>query len=195
MSSKGAHVKGTDGSDFNFRQKVASHYQISANYKFYLKCMFLLHLAVLTCMWSKVGSEVLKKQFGITYPFFEKLDLPAAYHWEYVWCFSFIPPLFGLLSFKRNNLQLMRYHYYGQFVLGVLPCAVGLGEQLPELFGFLRDMENYETPTFRGTFPMVILWFIFFILAFQLNLFSMYCGSILINCWSGRYNKVAKKNE
>ncbi|CEF64658.1 Protein jagunal homolog 1 [Strongyloides ratti] len=179
MSSKGAHIKGTDGSDYNYRQKVASHYQISANYKFYLK----------------FGSEVLKKQFDITYPFFEKLDLPAAYHWEYVWCFSFIPPLFGILSFKKNNLQLMRYHYYGQFVLGVLPCAVGLGEQLPELIGFLRDMENFETPTFKGTFPMVILWFIFFILAFQLNLFSMYCGSILINCWSGRYNKKAKKDE
>uniref|UniRef100_A0AC35TGR6 Protein jagunal n=1 Tax=Rhabditophanes sp. KR3021 TaxID=114890 RepID=A0AC35TGR6_9BILA len=189
MSSKGAHVKGTDGSDYKSRQQVASRYKISADYKFYLKCVFILHFAVISFMWAKVGGEILSKYFGIELETYKKLNMPAAYHWEYVWCLSFVPPVLAIFSFKKNQINLIRISYYGTFFVGILPCMIGLGEQIPEFYSYVVHSDT-ETPMFKGTLPMVVIWFIFFIVAVQINGIAMYCSSILLNCWRGKFNTI-----
>ncbi|TKR92458.1 hypothetical protein L596_007105 [Steinernema carpocapsae] len=183
MNKGGPRAAGTDGSDYKHRQRVASHYQWSVQYKSYLKYFFFFHLLVLIFMWTKVGGEVLVNSFGIDWPFFKKLDLPTAYPWEYVWCLSFIPIICALMSFPKNKVQYLKYHYYGQFVVGIVPCAIGIGSQLPELFDYVSDPENSKTPTFKGTFPMVIVWYIFFLIAFQIHAFAMYMSFNLMAAW------------
>ncbi|CAI4230265.1 unnamed protein product [Auanema sp. JU1783] len=174
MAANGARVQGTDGTDFQHRQRIAAHYQEIVQYKTTLKMFFALHLFALLFMWGKVGSEVLRNDFGVQHPLLNFLRMPAAYPWEYVWCFSFIPILIALKSFPKNNVKLVNYHYYGQFFCGIVPCMIGLGAQVPELFDYISDMENSETPTFQGVFPMVIIWYIFFAIAIQIHCFSMY---------------------
>uniref|UniRef100_A0A8R1TNF7 Protein jagunal homolog n=2 Tax=Onchocerca TaxID=6281 RepID=A0A8R1TNF7_ONCVO len=179
----GPRAVGSDGTDFKHRQRIAAHYHYSAQYKMYLKILFGLHFLVLLTMWAKVGGEVLVEEFGIRWRFYKSLQLPSAYPWEYVWCFSFIPLIFALISFKRNKINLLRNHYYGQFIMGILPCSIGVGGQLPELIDYLRDMKNSQTPTFRGTFPMVIIWYIFFLVALQIHIFAMYFSYHLMTAW------------
>uniref|UniRef100_A0A1I7YZE2 Protein jagunal n=1 Tax=Steinernema glaseri TaxID=37863 RepID=A0A1I7YZE2_9BILA len=184
MSSKGGpRAVGTDGNDFKHRQRVASHYTWSVQYKSYLKYLFFFHVTVLVFMWTKVGGEFLVKTIGVEWPAFTRLDLPTAYPWEYVWSLSFLPMICALLSFPKNKIQLLKYHYYGQFVLGIVPCAIGIGSQLPELFDYVSDPENSQTPTFKGTFPMVIIWYIFFLIAFQIHAFAMYFSFNLMAAW------------
>ncbi|CAD6190925.1 unnamed protein product [Caenorhabditis auriculariae] len=184
MSSRGVRATGTDGTDFQHRQRVAQHYQESATYKSTLKYFFLLHSLILVFMWCKVGSEILRRDFGVKIGFFERLDMPPAYSWEYAWCFSFVPIIFALLSFPRNKLQMLHKHYYGQFLTGIVPCMIGLGGQLPELIEYINDMEGSNTPTFKGTFPMVIIWYIFFAVALQIHGFSMYFSHLLASAWA-----------
>ncbi|MFH4983839.1 hypothetical protein AB6A40_010548 [Gnathostoma spinigerum] len=184
MSSRfGPRAAGTDGTDFKHRQKIAAHYQISVQYKAYLKWLFALHGLVLIVMWAKVGGEFLVTELGISWRSFQALDLPSAYPWEYVWTLSFIPIVFGLASFPRNKVRLLRYSYYAQFVTGILPCAIGIGSQLPELMAYLRNMKDSQTLTLHHTFPMVILWYIFFLIAFQIHGFAMYCAYHLTIAW------------
>ncbi|KAK0426400.1 hypothetical protein QR680_009689 [Steinernema hermaphroditum] len=184
MSSKaGPRAVGTDGSDFKHRQRVAAHYTWSVQYKNYLKYLFFFHLSVLVFMWAKVGGEFAVNTLGVELPAFKKLDLPTAYPWEYVWCLSFLPCIFALMSFPKNKVQLLKYHYYGQFVLGIVPCVIGIGSQLPELVDYISDPENSQTPTFKGTFPMVIIWYIFFLISFQLHAFCMYFSYNLMAAW------------
>lgn len=59
-------------------------------------------------MWGKVGCEVLFRELNLfkEVPLWTKLDLPSAYPWEYVWCFSFIPIICALLSFSKNRVSL-----------------------------------------------------------------------------------------
>lgn len=83
-------------------------FHCSAQYKMYLKVLFGLHFLVLLTMWVKVGGEVLVEDIGIRWPFYQTLQLPSAYPWEYVWCFSFIPLIFAVLSFKRNKVSVVR---------------------------------------------------------------------------------------
>lgn len=184
MSSRfGPRATGTDGTDFRHRQRVAAHYQTSAQYKMYMKWLFAIHCLVLFAMWLKVGGEMAVNVLHIRWKFYSSLDLPSAYPWEYVWSLSFVPMIFALSSFSKNKVSLLRFHYYGQFLTGILPCAVGIGGQLPELFDYLSDMEHSQTPTFKGTFPMVVIWYIFFVIALQIHGFAMYFSYHLTTAW------------
>uniref|UniRef100_A0A0N5AC46 Protein jagunal n=1 Tax=Syphacia muris TaxID=451379 RepID=A0A0N5AC46_9BILA len=183
MSSRGPRANGTDGTDFTHRQKIASHYQISVQYKWYLKWLFAIHVLVLLAFWVKVFGEFLTRYTKIRWAFFISLDLPSAYPWEYVWSLSFVPIIFALLSFNKNRVKILRYHYYGQFVFGIMPCAIGIGSQFPELIDYIFNRENSKTPTFNGNFPMVILWYIFFLVAFQIHGLAMYFSHQLILAW------------
>ncbi|PIO66617.1 hypothetical protein TELCIR_11668 [Teladorsagia circumcincta] len=54
MASRGGQrAAGTDGTDFQHRQRIAAHYQESAQYKFILKWFFAPHLLILIFMWAK----------------------------------------------------------------------------------------------------------------------------------------------
>lgn len=64
-----------------------------------------------------------------------------------------------------------------------MPCAVGIGSQFPELLDYIFNRENSDTPTFNGTFPMVILWYVFFLVAFQIHGLAMYFSYQLTAAW------------
>ncbi|CAJ0561470.1 unnamed protein product, partial [Mesorhabditis spiculigera] len=64
MSSKGgARAEGTDGTDFQHRQRVAAHYQISAQYKNYLTWLAVPHFLVAIFLWIK-AKEFVGAHFG-----------------------------------------------------------------------------------------------------------------------------------
>uniref|UniRef100_A0A914RPJ5 Protein jagunal n=1 Tax=Parascaris equorum TaxID=6256 RepID=A0A914RPJ5_PAREQ len=174
MSSRsGPRAAGTDGTDFRHRQRVAAHYQ----YRY-------LHISLKLQTFTLMGiCEFLVRELGVKWTFYSSLDLPSAYPWEYIWSLSFLPVVFALSSFQRNKVSLLRMHYYSQFLVGILPCAIGMGGQLPELFDYLSDMEHSQTPTFKGTFPMVIIWYIFFLVALQIHGFAMYFSYHLTASW------------
>jgi uncharacterized BrkB/YihY/UPF0761 family membrane protein len=185
MSSRsGTRPVGTDGSDFQHRQRVAAQYQTSASYKFYLKALFGLHFTVLLAIWAKVFGEIGATHFGMNSALWKRLDLPSAYPWEYVWCFSVVPIILALYAMPKNRVKPMTYAYYGQFFTGILPCSLGLGSQFPELIAYIADPVNNETPTIKGSFPMVVIWFIFFLIAFQLHIFAMYFKYYLLAAWN-----------
>ena len=81
------------------------------------------------------------------------------------------------------QVKLMRLAYYGQFFSGVLPLCIGLGSQFPELIEYIRDPSRTDIPTVKGSFPMVVIWFIFFLIAFQLHIFAMYFEYYLLAAW------------
>ena len=60
-------------------------------------------------VFDQVGSEVVRREFGIESKFIKRLDLPSAYPWEYVYCFSFIAIICGLVSFPRNRVGRCSY--------------------------------------------------------------------------------------
>ncbi|KAI6203446.1 Protein jagunal-like protein [Aphelenchoides besseyi] len=184
MASKGGpRAVGTDGTDFGHRQRVANSIKMSVQMKFYLKGLFSLHILVLMSMWAKVGSELARREFGYKSSFFEKLDLPSAYPWYLsFWgiCLVLVVHSDHLWLFIA---RLLRIQYYSQYIFGILPCCIGLGGQIPELIDYIFNMENSKTPTFKGAFPMVVLWYIFFLIAFQIHIFALYFSYHLLASW------------
>ena len=101
------------------------------------------------------------------------------------------------MSFPRNKVKLNDAHYYAQFFTGILPCVAGFASQITELHDYISN-ENSNTATFRvrflfivdsmpsfqGTFPMVIIWYIFFAVALQIHCFCMYFSYLLSSAWT-----------
>ncbi|KAL1414704.1 hypothetical protein MTO96_000823 [Rhipicephalus appendiculatus] len=164
MASRGGvHVSGTDGSDFNHRQKVASHYQISAIYKTRLKTSMLLHFFLFLAMCAKLAEDVLDR-LDIFILELEELYIPKPLLWEWVWLASLV---------------------------FVLPGPDGRTAQSREQHeGHGHAVQNVEL--WQG-YPVAVLWYAFLTVAFQAHMFSLYFGVRLILAWQrGTVVKKAK---
>ena len=104
-SSVGPRARGSDGSDFSHRERVASHYKISAEVKSKLKKVLILQL-LCAAMCLSVGLLV-------------RYDFPSLI------CFSGY--LFGLplayYALKHNNATYVNLYGVCCSVLGVFPCV------------------------------------------------------------------------
>lgn len=104
-SNVGPRAKGTDGSDFSHRERVASHYQRSAEFKAKLKQILQLQvLCGIVCL--GVGLVV---------------------RYDYTALLSFSGYLFGLplgfLALRRNNSTYMNLYGCCCSILGVFPMV------------------------------------------------------------------------
>jgi len=191
MASKfGARPVGTDGSDFRHRQRVAAHYRDSVTNKFRLKCAVLLHASLLGVMIFKLLEDILDR-FEIDWGPLERLKVPVPHFWEYWWVASALPCIGSLTALPRNNERRLRQCYYGFFLFGLIPVAIGAGSKLPQLLdysGYGGDGGPPTTERFLG-FPMVVVWFMFFAVAFQVHAFTMYFVTHLIKAWQPAANR------
>jgi len=187
MASKfGARPVGTDGSDFRHRQRVALHYRESVTNKFRLKCAVLLHASLLGLMLFKLLEDILDR-FEVDWGPLERLKVPVPHFWEYWWILSALPCFGSLTALSRNNERRLRQCYYGLFLFGLIPVAIGAGSKLPQLLDYLGyGAEGGAGPQsaerFLG-FPMVVVWFMFFAVAFQVHAFAMYFMTHLVKAW------------
>ncbi|EPB67087.1 hypothetical protein ANCCEY_13828 [Ancylostoma ceylanicum] len=171
MSSRGQRAAGTDGTDFQHRQRIAAHYQESAQYKFILKWFFAPHILILIFMWAKKCGLLLafpeEAVFRLEAKSYGESLVGEALSSNGLICHRLIRGnMSGVYrsslssvrccrSLRTGLVKLINYHYYGHFVFGILPCMIGLGGQLPELFDYMSDQENSQTPTFK---VRALLW-------------------------------------
>ncbi|NXY39476.1 JAGN1 protein, partial [Pomatorhinus ruficollis] len=98
MASRGGpRAAGTDGSDFQHRERVASHYQMSVTLKSEIKKLIYTHVVLWLLLLAQmvVGHLKLLPHDQVAMP----------YQWEYPYLLSILPSLLGLLSFPRNNIS------------------------------------------------------------------------------------------
>ncbi|VDP09611.1 unnamed protein product [Soboliphyme baturini] len=176
MSSRfGPRAVGTDGSDFTHRQKVARHYKESVLNKFRLKFTLVLHVLILSLIIVKIFLDGVSQNFGI----YAKAKIPHTELWECWWTLSVVSLVLAYSSFARNNEYRMRLSYYGLVIFALIPLAFGAGSKLPEL---IRYVKGGDARLFCG-FPLVVLWYIFFAVAFQVHWFTMYFEAQLVKAW------------
>ncbi|GAB1862397.1 Protein jagunal [Camponotus japonicus] len=93
---------GTDGSDYNHRQKIATHYQISATNKSRLKYCIFFHYLLFFVMLAKLSADILD-YLDIFILEVEELQIPQPLWWEYIWCTSLLLSFLALSAIKKNK--------------------------------------------------------------------------------------------
>ena len=181
-------VTGTDGSDFQHRETIASHYRVSAETKSRLRILIYLHFLLASLVVFQVTAYHIP---GLT-----KLDVPRPHMWHYLWLITIIPSICGLLAINKNNIFLIKVFFRGTVIFGLGTTMTTIIFNLSDLFTFQnlkskKKLDDVEPQTFLG-FPLLVLWYIFLIIMVQIHAFSLYMANMLLHCWQPY--KQAKRN-
>ncbi|CDS37095.1 protein of unknown function DUF1352 [Echinococcus multilocularis] len=190
MASRyGARPVGSDGSDFQHRERIAEPYNQSSLFKKRLRTALALHIALWILVAIKILPEILFRFGFVSRTFMRKHPLPLNELWEYAWCFgSIIPVLFGYLSVTKNKVYLIRFSLVGTIAFGFVPIIMGCFLRAYEL------MDYYYTKSSRHdffNFPFVVIIYIFFSVCIQVHCFTLYFSWKLMTIWSRLSKKTA----
>ncbi|XP_059607763.1 protein jagunal [Phlebotomus argentipes] len=192
MASRGGPmVTGTDGADFQHRQRVSAIYQISAINKSRLKYCIFFHYLLFFAMLAKLCSDILDR-LDVFVLEIEELQVPDPLWWEYIWCLSIVTSFIGLSAAKGNRIRDMQKYIVALGVLGVLPLLYGLVYYMSDVVDYLTfdsdgdtDIEDTDIVFWQGM-PYGLLWYAFILVGFQIHGFSFYFAWNLIKAWQSR---------
>ncbi|XP_041461380.1 protein jagunal homolog 1-like [Lytechinus variegatus] len=173
MSSKGGpRAAGTDGSDFQHREQVASQYKISVQLKSKFRtCLFINISVVFIQLLTFAGAH-----FKI---------IPSDYHplpWQYTWMLSGVVSLIGLNALAKNKREMLSLHNLGLAIFGFGGVFFGMTFQYS---AHQRYIASGETRRIADV-PLHYIWV--FILALNvINYFATYFYSIRLKAaWNVR---------
>ena len=180
MSLPGSQrVAGTDGSDFQHRERIAQHYHTSLESKSRLRLLIYLHFGLALLVLFQV----------VTYhlPLISSFNTPRPHLWQYIWLLTLIPSICGLISMKKNHIFLMKVFFRGTVTFGLGTIMTTIIFNLSDLFTYNKlktnnQLDDVEPQTFRG-FPLLVLWYIFLIIMVQIHAFSLYMANVLLHSW------------
>nr|KAF6310603.1 jagunal-like protein 1 [Myotis myotis] len=122
-SRAGPRAAGTDGSDFQHRERVAMHYQMSVTLKYEIKKLIYVHLVLWLLLVAKMSVGHLRLLSH------DQVAMP--YQWEYPYLLSIVPSLLGLLSFPRNNISYLVLSMISMGLFSIAPLIYGSMEMFP----------------------------------------------------------------
>ncbi|GAB6027808.1 hypothetical protein CHUAL_002038 [Chamberlinius hualienensis] len=185
-ASNGPRAVGTDGYDFEHRQKIAAQYQISAINKSRLKICIFAHFLLCILMCAKLAEDVLDSM-DIFIMEIAELEIPKPHRWEYIWTGCILVSFLGLSAVKRNRIGRMQMYMFGVIIGGLFPILYGAVYYFNDLLAYVTSSSTAElnVDKWRG-YPLAVLWYIFIAAAFQVHVFSLYFAEQLVLAWKAR---------
>lgn len=190
MASRGGPmVTGTDGLDYQYRQRVAAPHQISVLNKSRLKYCIFFHALLFFVMMAKLSADILDR-LDVFILEIEELEIPQPLWWEYIWCLSILTSFIGLTAVKGNKVRDMQKYMISICLLALLPliyCLLYYFGDVWEYMTLAEDTDIEETDIFiwRGM-PYGLLWYAFVLVGFQIHGFTLYFAWNLVNAWKAR---------
>ncbi|XP_072178937.1 protein jagunal homolog 1-like [Diadema setosum] len=174
MSSKGARVAGTDGSDYQHREQVASQYKISAQLKSTFRTCVLLNIAIVLVQVAALAAA----RLGL----FESASDFHPVYWQYTWMGTGVLSLIGLQALRKNQVWMLSLHNSGLMMFGL----GGL------FFGLVAQYSSYQRYLITGEMrrladvPVFLIWIAVFIPVAILYIVTMYYSLKLQRAWDVR---------
>uniref|UniRef100_A0A8C8RQ56 Protein jagunal homolog 1 n=1 Tax=Pelusios castaneus TaxID=367368 RepID=A0A8C8RQ56_9SAUR len=181
-SRAGPRAVGTDGSDYQHRERVASHYQMSVALKSEIKKLIYVQVAIWLLLLAQMCVAHLK-----LLPH-DQVAMP--YQWEYPYLLSVIPSLLGLGSFPRNNISYLVLSMIGTGLFSVAPLIYGSMEMFPLAQQLYRHGKAYR---FIFGFSAVSVMYLLVGVAVQLHGWQLYYSKKLLDSWFTSTQEKKKK--
>ncbi|TRZ01461.1 hypothetical protein DNTS_013966 [Danionella cerebrum] len=180
-SHVGPRAAGTDGSDFKHREKVASHYQMSASSKSEIKKLTVVHFI----LWILVAAQVTVTHLNLV-----SHDLVAMpYQWEYPYLLSLFPSFIGALAMPKNNISYLVISMISAGLFSVAPLIFGAMEMFPLAQQLYRHGKAYR---FIFGFSAVSVMYLLMVIAIQVHALQIYYSKKLLDAW---FNSTLEKKK
>jgi hypothetical protein len=148
-----------------------------------LRYTIYLHLLIILLMLFRLSVSICVI-FQVRPPrFLQKLRLPRAELWEYVWLVSGVASIFGLIALRKNRVFLLQQYMIGTVLFGFGTIVYAIFHLLDDLLAYWETRET--THLFLG-FPVVVLWNMFLIIALQVHSFGLCFAWSLRQAWKAR---------
>ncbi|XP_072750342.1 protein jagunal [Anoplolepis gracilipes] len=178
---------GTDGNDYSHRQKIATHYQVSATNKSRLKYCIFFHYLLFFVMLAKLSADILD-YLDIFILEVEELQIPQPLWWEYIWCTSLLLSFLALSAIKKNKIKTLQRYMIGIILLGHGPLIYAIVYYFKDVWTYLTLGESEDIYLWQSL-PYGVLWYAFILLASQVHCFSLYFSWNLLVAWKTRSAK------
>eukprot|EP00057_Strongylocentrotus_purpuratus_P028924 XP_011683398.1 PREDICTED: protein jagunal homolog 1 [Strongylocentrotus purpuratus] len=173
MSSKGGpRAAGTDGSDFQHREQVASQYKTSVQLKSKFRtCLYINILVVLIQVVMFAGAH-----FHI---------IPSDFYpspWQYTWMLSGVVSLIGLNALAKNKKEMLSLHNLGLTIFGFGGIFFGFTSQYSSHQRYIASGETKRI----ADIPLHYIW-VFVLASNAINYLATYIYSIRLKAaWNVR---------
>jgi len=187
MASRGGKmVDGTDGMDFNHRERVASQYGVSASYKSKLKILSVIHF-LLGVVHNIRLLPFLLKMAGLSFPSIPIIqELPQPSELEYGWLVSLPFVFMALSASKRSKSGPLQV-----FQLVILLCCISTSFITvfllsPMTLEFLLQGTFKGQPTLFGQ-PFAVIWTAFLLFGCLIHILEIQVSRKLVAAWAPRH--------
>ncbi|KAL9872171.1 jagunal [Glossina fuscipes fuscipes] len=185
----GPMITGTDGTDFEYRQRVAAPHQISLLNKSRLKYCIFFHALLFFVMLAKLTSDILDR-LDVFVLEIEELEVPSPLWWEYIWLSSLLTSFLGLSAARANKIRKMQEYMFAIGLFALLPLLYCFIYYFGDVWEYLTlneniDLEETEIFLWRGM-PYGLLWHAFCFVGFQIHGFTLYFSYNLVKAWKAR---------
>ncbi|KAM4652825.1 protein jagunal homolog 1 isoform 1-T2 [Discoglossus pictus] len=181
-SRAGPRATGTDGSDFQHRERVANHYQMSVSLKSEIKKLIYAHVVI----WLLVAAQMCVAHLKLVSH--DVIAMP--YQWEYPYLLSIIPSLLGLFSFPRNNISYLVLSMISTGLFSIAPLIYGSMEMFPMAQQMYRHGKVYR---FIFGFSAVSVMYLVMVVAVQVHGWQIYYSKKLLDSWFTSTQEKKKK--
>ncbi|XP_028837137.1 protein jagunal homolog 1-B [Denticeps clupeoides] len=181
-SRAGPRASGTDGSDFQHRERVASHYQMSVALKSEIRKLNIVHMII----WTLILAQAIVSQLHLV-----SHDMVAVpYHWEYPYLLSAIPMGFSFLALPRNNISYLVISMISAGLFCIAPIIYGGMEMFPVAQQLYRHGKAYR---FIFGFSAVSVMYLVMVIAVQVHAWQIYYSKKLLDSWFTTTQEKKKK--
>nr|XP_020476197.1 protein jagunal homolog 1-B [Monopterus albus] len=171
-SQAGPRAAGTDGSDFQHREQVASHYQMSVALKSEIRKLNTVHLLI----WVLMTAQVTVSQLSLV----SHKIVASPYQWEFPYLLSIIPTIFSFLALPRNNIGYLVISMISAGLFCVAPLIYGGMEMFPVAQQLYRHGKAYR---FIFGFSAVTVMYLVIVIAIQVHGWQIYYSKKLLDQW------------
>lgn len=197
MASRGGlMVAGTDGADYEYRQRVAAPHRMSLQGKKRVKFCICYHIVLSIFMVTKLSPDFLDR-IDVFWLEVEELEVPKPLWWEYVWMTSVFTMYFALSAILNNSIREMQKYMIAIMLTGVIPVCYCFAYYFRDFWEYINldektDIKETDIFIWRGM-PYAVLWYGFSAVAIQLHGFTLYFAYKCIRAW--RMRSAIKKSQ
>ncbi|XP_061633181.1 protein jagunal homolog 1-B [Phyllopteryx taeniolatus] len=181
-SRAGPRATGTDGSDFEHRERVASHYQMSVALKSEIRKLNIVHLLI----WMLMAAQVTVSHLSLV----SHKTIASPYQWEYPYLLSVIPTAFSFMALPRNNISYLVISMISAGLFSVAPLIYGSMEMFPFAQQLYRHGKAYRV---IFGFSAVMVMYLVIIISVQVHGWQIYYSKKLLDQWFTSTQEKKKK--
>ena len=178
MSSKGAYVAGTDGTDYQHRERVASQYAVSATNKSRLKVLVMIHYLLGAAHLIRLAPSLID------------LSLPAhSSIIELVWLFSLPASLLAISAIRKSKAGQLQLFQLTIAICCIVPITVTIINDSYVLWEVLTGQAAAASQQQVLGQPFILVWTLVQILCLAVHIGEILISRTLIQAWAPRHSK------